>query len=301
MENIPKTIRNVLGETHGNQRCLKFTGKKSSNNNYIWLWECLNCGNIREEASGGIIYRKPKYCNSCRHESKIKHGHSMNVNGRKTRTYRIWGKMISRAHYKHSEYLKHYHDVSVCDKWVGEGGFENFLADMGECPSNKHSLNRIRGAKIYSDETCEWVTDKVQKYDQKRKVMNKTGVTGVVWREAPRSVWQANMKCDKKWERYYYGDSYNDCVVCRVISELLNFSFSRTLEDFSKNGVNEICIKNGIDLVFWEKMTDLHKRELHETVLEELYIKVLNESIEYKQDLNLVKDRLKKGELNVQS
>ena len=291
---IPKTAKDISGMVFGNQRVLEFTGKQSSTRNYIWKFECLNCGNVHESPSGNVIHNKPKFCVICKFEANVKHGHTTLKNGKgRSRTYSVYTKMMQRAFYKKEEYLKYYHDVDVCDRWSSENGFINFLEDMGECPSNKHSLNRIRSAKLYSKETCEWSTDSEQVYDQVRKHTNKTGVTGVVWREPPRGVWQANLKHLGKWNRYYYGDSYNECVICRVVAELIHNPFSRTLEDFSKNGINETCISNGINVEYWIKLINLHNQEKHKEILKCLYDTIISCCIEYKQDLNFVESKIK--------
>lgn len=291
---VPTSARDITGMVFGNQKVLEFTGKQTSSQNYIWKFECLNCGNVHETAGGNVIHRKPKFCMECKFDEQIKHGHATKKNGKsQSRTYSIYTKMMQRAFHKKEEYLKYYHDVDVSTRWSGENGFINFLEDMGECPSNKHSLNRIRSVKLYSKETCEWSTDADQVYDRARTHTNKTGVTGVVWREPPRGVWQANLKHAGKWNRYYYGDIYNECVICRVIAELINHPFSITLEDLSKNGLNQGCIDNGIDVEYWNKLIDLHNKGKQNETLKILYNTVTSKDIDYKQDINFVKSQIK--------
>ena len=52
---------------------------------------------------------------------------------------------------------KHYggHGISVCDRWTD---FTNFLADMGERPSRKHTIERQDVNGHYESGNCHWAT-----------------------------------------------------------------------------------------------------------------------------------------------
>lgn len=52
--------------------------------------------------------------------------------------------------------------ISVCARWGGENGFQNFLADMGLRPSKDHSLDRIDNDGNYYPENCKWSTRQEQ-------------------------------------------------------------------------------------------------------------------------------------------
>ena len=52
--------------------------------------------------------------------------------------------------------------VRVCDDWLGEDGFRNFVRDMGPRPSYQHSLERKDNNKGYNKENCVWATKKEQ-------------------------------------------------------------------------------------------------------------------------------------------
>lgn len=47
--------------------------------------------------------------------------------------------------------------ITVCERWRGEHGFENFVADMGEAAAG-HSLSRFLDTGNYEPNNVEWGT-----------------------------------------------------------------------------------------------------------------------------------------------
>ncbi len=52
--------------------------------------------------------------------------------------------------------------IKVYFDWMGPGGFESFLKDVGKRPSRKHSLDRIDNSKSYEPGNVRWATRSVQ-------------------------------------------------------------------------------------------------------------------------------------------
>lgn len=49
--------------------------------------------------------------------------------------------------------------IKVCDRWTGKNGWQNFFSDMGQRPSNKHSIDRFPDPKgNYEPTNCRWAT-----------------------------------------------------------------------------------------------------------------------------------------------
>lgn len=96
--------------------------------------------------------------------------HRMN----KSKPHRTWGNMKQRCYNPKNHRYKNYgaKGVTVCDRWLNS--FENFYKDMGDPPSDNHSIDRINPFGNYEPNNCKWSTPLEQARNKRNSLRNKT-------------------------------------------------------------------------------------------------------------------------------
>ena len=80
--------------------------------------------------------------------------------------------------------------IQVCDEW--KDSFETFYADMGDPPSEKHTIERKNVNGNYTPENCVWATKKEQHRNRSDTAyLTLNGVT------KPRIVWAEELGIHK--------------------------------------------------------------------------------------------------------
>lgn len=150
-----------------------FTGKKKGNH-HLWFCKC-DCGGSVEAMGVSLRAEERKSCGCLHKESLkglVKHGHCLKGN---TPEFNSWVGMKQRCYNQNNPSWKHYggRGITVCESWLES--FNNFLSDMGEKPSPKHSVGRIDNDQPYSPWNCRWETSKQQGRNKRKTFLVTVG------------------------------------------------------------------------------------------------------------------------------
>ncbi len=158
----------------------KWTVIGSSEQPYSVLCRCV-CGVERHIRYRHLYSKHSQSCLKCCGDKiaakKTQHGFSKRE-GNRTPTYRSWSMMIQRCTNPKTTKYEDYggRGIKVCEQWFD---FTNFLADMGERPSIKYSIDRFPDNNgNYEPSNCRWATDKEQGLNRRNnKMVEFRGVT----------------------------------------------------------------------------------------------------------------------------
>ena len=150
----------VLAPVPGAGRA-RFSCRCDSGTVFVVLAQALKSGNTR---SCGCLYRESR-----RAPGKPRHG----MTG--TRTHAAWLEMRRRCGNPRSQAWPNYggRGIVVCARWQT---FENFLADMGECPAEME-IERDDVNGNYEPGNCRWATILEQANNKRNNRVTVDGLT----------------------------------------------------------------------------------------------------------------------------
>jgi hypothetical protein len=161
----------IEGKQFGRLLVVGRAGMDKSREHARWLCRC-DCGEtavvptyrlLRDETqSCGCVGRAVASVTARRTHTgqrrALKHGMYIAPSGAyRTPTYRSWAAMIGRCEDKTNE---HYggRGITVCARWRGGHGYENFLADMGARPAGLTLDRYPNNDGNYEPGNCRWAT-----------------------------------------------------------------------------------------------------------------------------------------------
>lgn len=198
------------------------------NNGKSTTWNCLcDCGNHCVKNSQHLKNGDTQSC-GCKHvENVTKHGMC------DTLTYKSWCNLIHRTSDEYDDEVnkKYYEDKDVDPSWVGEGGFVNFLNDVGERLAENLSIDRINPLLGYNKDNCRW-TDKSTQAQNTKDSLNP--MRGLIWRK-DRNKWQVQLGYNGTNNYVGLYSELKDAQEARVKAELKHWGWT--------NGILEVEIE----------------------------------------------------------
>ena len=155
---------NVLGFSY-----VKHTGLRTSR--YFWLCRC-KCG-VEKDVDGRCLRGgETVSCGCHKREANTTHGMTNHP------LYSVWCGIKRRCCNPNDAHFKDYgaRGITMCSRWMNS--FADFYADMGDRPTSKHTIERIKNHKGYEPGNCKWATRAEQNENTRRtKLISFRGTT----------------------------------------------------------------------------------------------------------------------------
>lgn len=197
---------NLVGQRFGRLIVVSSAEKSSTGRAH---WNCMcDCGNTKTTSRGELRSGSCMSCGCLRKdmlsEMRFKHGES------KSKEYCTWSHVRQKCSNPNNPKFYRYgaRGIKVCERWdTAEGGYKNFLADMGKAPSPEYTIERVDNDGNYCPENCIWATRNVQamnthrslKFEWKGKLMTLPQIAHAEGKR-PKHVYQLVKKYKKSIE-----------------------------------------------------------------------------------------------------
>ncbi len=165
MSNASKTVKpsrpdfkDISGKSFGNWTVISF-------NRIQWCtahWNCqCACGTERVVSGKYLKNGNSKSCGCLKASLMSKMLGTHHLTG--TTEHRIWKGIKTRCLNKNNRAYVYYggRGIRICEKW--SNSFVQFLSDVGNRPSEKHSLGRINNDGNYEPGNVRWETEEQQR------------------------------------------------------------------------------------------------------------------------------------------
>jgi hypothetical protein len=155
---MPKVV-NLKGKRFGKLLVLRYAGQNEWHQS-IWWTKC-KCGVKSKALAFMLVSGKKRCCRPCalpsRGMSSIYPAEHMSFTA-----------MKGRCQNPHNNAYKDYggRGITICKQWCGDGGFLQFVMDMGRRPKGK-TLDRRNPEGNYCQKNCRWAGNRTQQNNRR--------------------------------------------------------------------------------------------------------------------------------------
>jgi hypothetical protein len=159
----------LVGKTFGSLTVIE----KAYSAKYGFHWKCKCLCGVEKIVRGSHLKQGATKSCGCQQGGNggiIKHGYASGRDKKPLPEYTAWLAMMARCDNPKTLHYRLYggRGITYCERWRK---FENFLADMGNRPSDEHSLDRYPNKNgNYEPTNCRWATSPQQNRNTSRNV-----------------------------------------------------------------------------------------------------------------------------------
>lgn len=210
-----KYLRDISGIKFGRLVALERVRSSKSSKHALWLCLC-ECGNNSEVLATNLKTGHTRSCGCLQQEVTVSRSttHGKCYAQVYTTYFGMKQRCINTSDHKYRDYGGR--GITVCDRWLESSptGFENFLEDMGDRPTTKHSIDRIDVNGNYEPSNCRWATSTQQARNKRKPKNNTSSVVGVsiegLIKKGCRAFWIDHLGI--KHSKYFSIDKYGEDV-----------------------------------------------------------------------------------------
>lgn len=165
----PAVVQDLTGRQY--ERLAVIAPAGSRNRSRLWRCRC-SCGKEIVTTTRELNSGSTRSCGCLKIDVArklwTKHGAAPSDASKRTAEYHAWQSMLQRCGNPNNPGWANYggRSITVCERW--QESFENFLADMGNRPSSRHSLDRINNEGNYEPGNVRWATREQQNRNNRR-------------------------------------------------------------------------------------------------------------------------------------
>ena len=182
---VPSHVKDFTGHRFGHLLVTEFADFYQAKQHRIAQWLCrCDCGRDTVVLGASLRTGATKSC-GCRGRDW---GADRTLKNTYAKEYRIWKAMHKRCTNPNTRYFHRYggRGITVDPRW---DQFAVFLRDMGACPGEEYSLERLDNDLSYTPVNCRWATQAQQVRNTCRNIY---------------VTYQGETRCLKDWAQQYH-------------------------------------------------------------------------------------------------